>query len=979
MIKLDIALMVPGLQFNGDALINQSLGGSETAGLCMAKELRARGHNVFMFCNTTTPGKIYDGVVYLRYEDWEKFASSTIHDISIVQRVPSLFKQKLLSRLNVLWCHDLALSRQYQEVRGVMWNVDGIFTLSKFMSDQYKDVYNIPDKYIWQTRNGLNLDLFPVDNAGPRDRKKLVYSARPERGLDVLLDKIVPILFNEDPEYKLYIYGYDNPTETFGEFYGQIADKCRPWGDRIIYGGQLSKPDLYRAYSTAGIYVYPTPSKVMPKFAEISCISVMEAQAAGMPVVCSDRGALPETLHYRAGFLVKGDPISDEYVNKFCNNVRKLVSDDQLYDSMSNAGREHTHQLSWGKVAEEWENKLLETLDRNNDNPVRLARHFIRRSDIYAAEKVINNNPEFEGIDVVREYIDAHYPWRNSDVAIREHYIRGGMETDVRLTDKDDPVNLFHNSNEARFHYIERVIKNNNVNKVLDYGCGHGWCDIYLHNKTKCEFVGVDIDPNAVKWSRNYADRHADDPKKLDFYGGTVTDLDLIQRLSHHAPFDCLILSDVLEHVRNPIATVNALLPLVAMGGVVVITTPYGPSEYGTYNWDKFRNHLWEFDPHDLEEMFGNQDQYDLHASPEKINIHTGDMVGFHAMTFLRSNKRIENINWQRKLRLQRPTQTLSVSVMAGGPFVEETAHWMMRSVISIANEVVVADCGMSDEAKRIFAQYPVKMVEGKNPLEHGFHAGRNSSLEHCTMDWVLWIDCDEKLVDFFNMTKYLRDSLYDGFSVRQHHFTVDAVFNPDMPTRLFRRVISGPDQIKFYGFIHEHPERKINTGVGEIIVVADAHIAHVGYLSESGRKQRFWRNNPLLQRDIEAFPDRMLQKHFIMRDNMLKCTFELQQNGGHITDEMRARAEETKKIFREHFLGKPAHLNSDSLQYYSQALELLGEGFEMTFNIAARRDNIGDQLNGGTRARFADYEEARREIEWRIKDKVAPFEKEYW
>lgn len=975
---LDITFLVPGLQFNGDALTSQSLGGSETAGLCMAREMAARGHNVYMFCNTSSPGQIFDGVTYMPADDWEKFASSTIHDISIVQRLPAMFKQRFLSKLNVLWCHDLALARQYQEIRGVMWNIDGIFVLSEYMKEQYNKVYDIPEKCLWLTRNGINLDLFPA--AAVKDRKKLIYSARPERGLDVLLDKIVPRLF-QDPDYSLTIYGYDNPTDQFAEFYGKIADKCRPWGDRIMFGGHLNKPDLYKKYTEGGVYVYPTPSPVMPKFAEISCISAMEVQAAGLPIVTSNVGALRETIANGAGYVVDGDPTDDDYVDRFCKAVEFLVNDDAAYNKASKAGMEHAKDLSWAKVAEQWENKFWESIDDNNDSPVRLARHFIRRSDIYAAEKVVAKNPDVEGMVEVKGYIDKHYSWRHKDVDIVAHYAKGGEETNDRLNEREDPKELFENTDEQRFHYFESILANNpEVNKVLDYGCGHGWCDIYLHNKTGKKVVGVDIDPNAVKWSRDYADKYAKDPNSLAFYNGSLPNDVLIRRLKSEAPFDCLIISEVLEHVREPVELMNSLLPLVKVGGIVIITTPYGPSEYGSFNWQSFRNHMWEFDPHDLHEMFGSQDQFDLSAMSEKINTHTGEVVGFHATTFLRSNKQVKSINWDRKLRLQRPTQTVSVAVMAGGAFVEETMHWMLRSVTGIANEIVIADCGMTEEALRIVSQYPVKLVPGVNPLKEGFEKGRNASLDACSMDWALWIDCDERLVDSHNMTKYLRKGMYDGFSIKQHHFTIDAGFKPDMPTRLFRRVIEGPDQIKFYGYIHEHPEKTLNGGVGEVIIVADSHIAHVGYLSESGRRQRFWRNHPLLAKDMEAYPDRSLQKHFIMRDNMLKCSFGLQNNGGQVTEDMKILAEETKNIFRENFLGKPSYLNSDSLLYYSQALEILGEGVEVGFDISANKNGVGDQMNGaGTRARFASYEEAQKEISWRLKDKLDPFMKEWW
>ena len=54
----------------------------------------------------------------------------------------------------------------------------------------------------------------------------------------------------------------------------------------------------------------------------------------------------------------------------------------------------------------------------------------------------------------------------------------------------------------------------------------------------------------------------------------------------------------------------------------------------------------------------------------------------------------------------------------------------------------------MTEEAKRIAWSYPdVKIVQGADPKVVGFDEARNKSLNFCTMEWVLWIDCDEKLI----------------------------------------------------------------------------------------------------------------------------------------------------------------------------------------------------------------------------------------
>ena len=61
---MHIAMAVPGMPFNGSTIPDgKSLGGSESAGYYMARELTKRGHSVVVFTNSEQKGN-WDGVVY---------------------------------------------------------------------------------------------------------------------------------------------------------------------------------------------------------------------------------------------------------------------------------------------------------------------------------------------------------------------------------------------------------------------------------------------------------------------------------------------------------------------------------------------------------------------------------------------------------------------------------------------------------------------------------------------------------------------------------------------------------------------------------------------------------------------------------------------------------------------------------------------------------------------------------------------------
>jgi len=411
----DIALVVPGLPFDGETLEKRSLGGSESAAIYMAKALSREGARVTVFCNTDNPGQDPEGARYLPLHVWQKY-KSVPHDVAIVQRVPELFSSRANSKLNYLWCHDLAHGRQAQMFRSVAWNIDKVMVLSEFMRGQYAKAHDLQ---------------YDATGSFERNPKRLIYVSRPERGLDVLLSEVMPRLLAKDSTFELLLGGYENPVPHLADFYQDCDRMAAKLGDRVRKLPPLVKRDLYREYMGAGCYVYPTPSPKSPKFREISCITAMECMAAGLPFVASDCGALRETVGEPCGELLvpltEGRPDADAIVDR----ILQVTSDDALRDRMVAAGRERASLLDWSGVAKDWLEAFERELRERSSNRRTMIQHLWRTSDIMAAKALIAGDASEEAAEARRllypfAFVDEPDGFRKQYEAIGQDH--GGLD-----------------------------------------------------------------------------------------------------------------------------------------------------------------------------------------------------------------------------------------------------------------------------------------------------------------------------------------------------------------------------------------------------------------------------------------------------------------------------------------------------------------------------------------------------------------------
>jgi glycosyltransferase involved in cell wall biosynthesis len=110
-----------------------------------------------------------------------------------------------------------------------------------------------------------------------------------------------------------------------------------PARERITVSGYIPSEKLDRLYNRASIFAFPSLDEGFG-------IPVLEAMAHGVPVVTSNRSALPEVAG-SAAMLV--DPYDTDEIY---SALRKLVNEPKLGETLSSQGRERAALFTWDRA-----------------------------------------------------------------------------------------------------------------------------------------------------------------------------------------------------------------------------------------------------------------------------------------------------------------------------------------------------------------------------------------------------------------------------------------------------------------------------------------------------------------------------------------------------------------------------------------------------------------------------------------------------
>lgn len=320
-------LATPGPKpWKGSTIYTQPLGGSETAVIYTALSLQKKGCEVTVMSPGDGGESIYEGVRYVPHdqtwfdhvmkEEWHTVVSSRWWEC-LAPGAPWQTKYRFL------WLHDMP----YQPP--VAPSVDKVVCISNFQSRAWG--FHPDESAI--IGNGVDLSLFNQSAQPNRNPNKVIWTSNPDRGLPIAC-KIFQEIRKRWPDLELHVYGrssvYGWPAANEQPFLP------RPWElENVFMHDPLTKRALAQELLSSWAWFYPT------FWPETYCISALEAQAAGTPIISVPWGALPET--------VEGGILSYDFLNSFSQ-----IRNKRRWDKLSEAGVACAADKDWSNRADQW-------------------------------------------------------------------------------------------------------------------------------------------------------------------------------------------------------------------------------------------------------------------------------------------------------------------------------------------------------------------------------------------------------------------------------------------------------------------------------------------------------------------------------------------------------------------------------------------------------------------------------------------------
>lgn len=259
-----------------------------------------------------------------------------VHTNSIYSAEQGFFASKLAGIPCVCHIRDLVPVLGAGKIRTIAFKkAQKIIAISDAVRKDLTEKLNIPSEKIMRIYNGVDTQEFSPSirgevfrrefNLGQKKLIGMIGRLSPEKGHEVFLKAAAPIVKDKDDVQLVICGSADLGSSGYRQGLAVLAGRLGI-DDKVVFTG--FRRDAAAVMAALDIVVVPSEAEPFGRV-------IIEAMAAGKPVIASDSGAVPEVLSRGCGILVKpGD------ITAFGRAIKDLVADEQMCRALGEAARD---------------------------------------------------------------------------------------------------------------------------------------------------------------------------------------------------------------------------------------------------------------------------------------------------------------------------------------------------------------------------------------------------------------------------------------------------------------------------------------------------------------------------------------------------------------------------------------------------------------------------------------------------------------
>jgi glycosyltransferase involved in cell wall biosynthesis len=221
-------------------------------------------------------------------------------------------------------------ARFTEQARDAARRADAIIAVSEFTKQQVVSLLGVPASRIHVVHHGARRLSLPA-----KAREKIILNVGAIQKRKNII-RLVTAFAAVDSSWRLVLAG----SRGFGSDKVMWAIEQSPARDRIMATGYISAEELAEWFARASIFAFPSLDEGFG-------MPVLEAMSAGVPVVTSNRSALPEVAG-DAALLVDPDD-----TDSLARALRDLIADEHRRRDLARRGAARVQEFTWEKAARE--------------------------------------------------------------------------------------------------------------------------------------------------------------------------------------------------------------------------------------------------------------------------------------------------------------------------------------------------------------------------------------------------------------------------------------------------------------------------------------------------------------------------------------------------------------------------------------------------------------------------------------------------